>query len=100
MTEYTVIITEMPLGINFVVLGDTIDNRKIVLDVVENDSIGDNLGLSIGDELIAINEKDVSNLTIQDICTIFNEPRLPLHVTFEEYELSSDDEKLFISQPN
>merc|ERR1719295_2498745 len=91
MDEYTVTISENPLGVSFVVLPDT---NTIALHEVAHDSHGFKLGLNIGDVLVAINNHSLHHLKPAQIAEAFNNQRLPFEATFAcpSSELVFDDD--------
>ena len=71
MDTYTVTITEHPLGITFIATGRNGTGDLIALHDVTPNSLGAQLGLCIGDQLVAINGQSVCNLTIAEINKLY-----------------------------
>jgi len=81
MEEYTITLTEDRLKVNFSATFLNPDDCMITLHEVVYDSIGPREGFSIGDRLIAINERLVRDMTINEISAAFESPQIPLMLT-------------------
>eukprot|EP01084_Bolivina_argentea_P041799 77158_1 len=87
MAEYSVEITNKSAGIVFHSNGSDNDNDNMVSDVI-GASIGDNLGICVGDKLIGINDVDIEELlqymkySTKNIQYIFYDQDIPFKATF------------------
>eukprot|EP01084_Bolivina_argentea_P258639 436121_1 len=94
MSAYSVQITSRSLGIKFTGFGK---HEFDIYQVVIN-SIGDKLGISVGDTLLTINDIPVSEITnspqyaFKDIQYVFYDQRLPFTATFKKTNKPEDIE--------
>ena len=102
MAEYTVEISERELGVSFIAMCNNGKDDIIALHSVKRHSLGQQLGLSIGDQLVAINDKSVHHMSLSEMSAAFNSAQLPFTVTFSKFHddksdfdcIDSDDDDL------
>ena len=87
--EINVNIISRPIGIRFARI---YDNCKIQLSLYQvlQDSIGEKLGLRIGDTLNTINNISVSNLSCPEALLLFRTQTLPFTVSFTRFNLTNN----------
>ena len=87
MTEFTVEITSLPLGVESVKLND----HQLGIDQVIDDSHGAQLGLKSGDILLSINNQTLSGIKGINIEQLLQQQSLPFDATFQrEFECGPD----------
>eukprot|EP01084_Bolivina_argentea_P040333 74546_1 len=90
MSEYSVNITERAIGIAFISIANDKEDENLITDVIEN-SIGERLGISVGDTLTKLNDlpitqiKSFAQYTSKDIQHIFYHQKLPFKASFRRF---------------
>ena len=83
METYTVTVSQNPLGVTFTSIPITGKHRSdlITVEKVLESSIGAALGLSVGDQLIAINDMNLCAVPIEDIDKMNRAQQPPFTIT-------------------
>ena len=94
MDQYWVFISKRPLGIQF---AHGADSKSLIVLAIKKHSIGEKLGISVGDVLIAINQQSVSNMRSEASLHLIRQQPLPFRATFERHnnEKHKDDPSPF-----
>eukprot|EP01084_Bolivina_argentea_P047005 86584_1 len=83
MTEFTVKIISLPLGVHF---SHFDDSHQLFVSDLKRSSIGADLGLLCGDVLVSVNNKSVLDMESNQILDIFRSQTLPFLATFERFD--------------